>query len=283
MSAANPDLTSFDISPIHVVRSCFIAGTSRIPTDGDARSNPIRDNLCGACYILSGRGEIVDERKGTRYSFSPGCFIQWIPADPHTRIIFPNQLYVDKYFVFPSEFYWIFQKMGLASPEHPLVELGLHPEIAAGYDEIIRELREQPELKLPLTIGKAFSFVLNLLLPHTAGDRKYLRQMEEAARILESDFEEKCSIPALARSLKMSHTSFRRIFSRFYNMSPMEYRIRRKIEKIQLLLSSQDLRMKEVADRFGYADVYTFSHQFKKITGISPADFRKQNRALSHL
>ena len=283
MGAANPDLTSFDTSPIHVVRSCFIAGSSRILTDADARCNPIRANLCGACYILSGKGEIVDDRKGTRYSFFPGCFIQWIPDDPHTRIIFPNQLYVDKYFVFPSEFYWIFQKMGLASPEHPVLELGLHQEIAAGYDAIIRELREQPELKLPLTIEKAFSLILNLLLPYSAGDRKYLRQMETAAHILETDFGEKCSIPALARSLKMSHTSFRRIFFRFYKMSPMEYRIRRKIEKIQLLLSSQDLRMKEVADRFGYADVYTFSHQFKKITGISPADFRKQNGTLSRL
>ena len=283
MSAAEPDLTSFDTSPIHVVRSHFIAGTSRIPMGEEARFNPIRDNLCGACYILSGKGEIVDDRNGIHYPFSPGSFIQWLPADLHTRIIFPNQLYVDKYFVFPPEFYWIFQKMGLASPEHPLLELGLSQETAAGYDEIIRELREQPELKLPLTIGKAFSFVLNLLLPHSAGDRKYLRQMETAAHILETDFEEKCSIPALARSLKMSHTSFRRIFSRFYKMSPMEYRVRRKIEKIQLLLSSQDLRMKEVADRFGYADVYTFSHQFKKITGISPADFRKQNGILSRL
>ncbi len=282
MGASEVNLSSFDCSSIHVVRNHFIAGTSCLK-DSKGRIFPIRDNVCGACYIVSGEGKIVDDRSGRQYPFFPGCFIQWIPDDPHTRIVPPNTLYVDKYFVFPAEFYWIFQKMGLTSPEHPVVELGLRAEIAAGYDEIIRELQYQSELRLPLTIEKAFSFVLNLLLPYSAEDRKYLRQIEEAARILEADFQEKCSIPSLARSMKMSHTSFRRIFARFYKMSPMEYRIRRKIEKIQLLLSTQDLRLKEVADRFGYADVYTFSHQFKKVTGISPADFRKQNGIFSRL
>ena len=261
MGASEVNLSSFDCSSIHVVRNHFIAGTSCLK-DSKGRIFPIRDNVCGACYIVSGEGKIVDDRSGRQYPFFPGCFIQWIPDDPHTRIVPPNTLYVDKYFVFPAEFYWIFQKMGLTSPEHPVVELGLRAEIAAGYDEIIRELQYQSELRLPLTIEKAFSFVLNLL---------------------EADFQEKCSIPSLARSMKMSHTSFRRIFARFYKMSPMEYRIRRKIEKIQLLLSTQDLRLKEVADRFGYADVYTFSHQFKKVTGISPADFRKQNGIFSRL
>ncbi len=280
-TTADADPSSFDCSPIHVVRTHFLAGTSRIPVGKSPRLFPIRANVSGACYILCGRGEITEDRTGIRHAFSPGCFIQWMPDDPHTRILYPDQLYVDKYFVFPPEFYWICHKMGLTSPEHPVIDLGVHPEIAAGYDDLIRELRDQTELKLPLTIEKAFSFLLHQLLPHSVEERKYLRQMEEAARILEADFQEKCSIPALARSLKMSHTSFRRVFARFYRMSPREYRIRRKIEKIQLLLSTRDLRLKEVADRFGYADVYTFSHQFKKMTGVSPAEFRNRSSGIS--
>lgn len=276
--AATDVWASFDCSPVGVVRDLFLAGTSRIPAK-KKMVYPIRGNACGACYIVRGEGEVVDDDTGKCYPFYPGCFVQWPPNHPHSRIIFPG-IYVDKYFVFPPEYYLILLKMGLASPEHPVINLGLRLDIASRYDEVIRELQDQGELKLPLTVNKAFSLVLDLLLPHPAADQKYHREMERAARILEQDFQERCSIPELARSLKMSYTNFRRNFVRFYKISPIEYRIRRKIEKIQLLLSSQNILLKEVADRFGYADVYTFSHQFKKITGESPADFRNRKGAL---
>ena len=79
-----------------------------------------------------------------------------------------------------------------------------------------------------------------------------------------------------AAELGLSYARFRRLFTRAYKVPPAEYRIRRRIEKIQSLLTGSDLPLKEIADRFGYADVYTFARQFKQCTGITPGQFRKR-------
>lgn len=45
-----------------------------------------------------------------------------------------------------------------------------------------------------------------------------------------------------------------------------------------LLLSGSDLPITEVAERSGYADPYHFIRQFKRITGETPAAYRRARR-----
>lgn len=100
--------------------------------------------------------------------------------------------------------------------------------------------------------------------------------MPPGAALLERDPEKRIPVEAVAAELGLSYARFRRLFTRTYKVPPAEYRIRRRIEKIQSLLTGSDLPLKEIADRFGYADVYTFARQFKQCTGITPGQFRKR-------
>ena len=74
----------------------------------------------------------------------------------------------------------------------------------------------------------------------------------------------------------MTYPNFRRLFTLLLGTSPAEYRIRRRIEKIQSLLKSSDLPLKEIAATFGYADIYTFSRQFSRYAGMPPGEFRRR-------
>jgi AraC-like DNA-binding protein len=80
-------------------------------------------------------------------------------------------------------------------------------------------------------------------------------------------------LPELALRLGVSYAGLRRAFQLETGRSLNAYRIARRIDdaKARLLRS----HVAEVADQLGYPDPFTFSAQFKKVTGQSPRAFRR--------
>lgn len=56
-----------------------------------------------------------------------------------------------------------------------------------------------------------------------------------------------------------------------------QYIIAQKIEKIKEWLSYNELSLSEMAWRLSYSSAAHLSNQFKKVTGITPGDFKKSN------
>ena len=60
-----------------------------------------------------------------------------------------------------------------------------------------------------------------------------------------------------------------------------QYIINQKIEKIKEFLVYDELGLKEIAFQLDYSSVAYLSNQFKKVTGMTPTQFKKsaiQNR-----
>jgi len=51
--------------------------------------------------------------------------------------------------------------------------------------------------------------------------------------------------------------------------------IRHRIKRAQNILSSGEHSIKEIAIQLGYVDTFTFSKQFKKVTGRTPSEFKE--------
>jgi AraC-like DNA-binding protein len=79
----------------------------------------------------------------------------------------------------------------------------------------------------------------------------------------------------LASVCRMSTTSFRRTFSEAMGMPPGCYiqRLRIQLATLQLLFST--LPVLEVASSAGYESLSCFNRHFKRITGMSPREYRK--------
>ena len=80
---------------------------------------------------------------------------------------------------------------------------------------------------------------------------------------------------ALARELGVSESTLRRRFARALGVAPHAYLIGARIGEARRLLGETDWPIKAVADRLGYADVYFFSRQFRRLTGVPPAAYRR--------
>lgn len=83
------------------------------------------------------------------------------------------------------------------------------------------------------------------------------------------------SVDVLAESVALSRSRFSVLYKDFFGHGPKEELITQRFLHAQHFLESTHLSITEVAEKVGYDNLYHFSKQFKKITGVSPATFRK--------
>ena len=79
----------------------------------------------------------------------------------------------------------------------------------------------------------------------------------------------------------MSEKNFRRIFKNSYKQTPFNVLQRIRIERGKFLLKNTYKSVSEIALSCGFADVYSFSHCFKRLEGFSPTEYRDERNATS--
>ena len=65
-----------------------------------------------------------------------------------------------------------------------------------------------------------------------------------------------------------------RLFRATFGTTPLQYINKKKIEKAQITLITEDLPCKEIAYKLGFSDASYFIRLFKKITGLTPQEYR---------
>ncbi len=75
--------------------------------------------------------------------------------------------------------------------------------------------------------------------------------------------------------LKLDFKYLSSLFSSFESITFEQYVINQKIERIKELLVYDELTLTEIAYQLNYSSVAYLSNQFKKVTGMTPTQFRK--------
>lgn len=95
---------------------------------------------------------------------------------------------------------------------------------------------------------------------------------------LENDGEQLLSIEQIAELCDVSTNTFRRQFSAYAGMSPVEFRLNQKILRAKQLLASEGFTVSEISDALNFSDVSYFSRIFKKKTGLSPLEYLNKHK-----
>jgi transcriptional regulator GlxA family with amidase domain len=96
----------------------------------------------------------------------------------------------------------------------------------------------------------------------------------EAQKHIEENLAEKISFEELASKLAVSRRNFDRRFIRATGNTPVEYLQRVKVEVAKKTLEKGRKTIFEVMNEVGYSDDKAFREVFKKITGLSPLDYK---------
>ena len=69
-----------------------------------------------------------------------------------------------------------------------------------------------------------------------------------------------------------------KIFNRYKGDTPLKYLTDIRIHEARQLLTDTSLPIREVGERVGYPDQFHFSKTFRKLTGLNPTAYRKQEQ-----
>ena len=78
----------------------------------------------------------------------------------------------------------------------------------------------------------------------------------------------------LSNALLQDYNSISSVFSEVENKTIEHYYIQLKVERVKELLTYNELNLNEIAYQLNYSSVAYLSNQFKKVTGITPSDFK---------
>lgn len=105
-------------------------------------------------------------------------------------------------------------------------------------------------------------------------------EIKRAQKFIENNFEKRITTDELSNKFAISRRNFERRFKKATNNTVNEYVQRVKIEAAKKTFETSRKNITEVMFDVGYTDTKAFRGIFKKITGMTPFDYRnKYNRA----
>ena len=79
----------------------------------------------------------------------------------------------------------------------------------------------------------------------------------------------------LCKKFNLSQSNLCKKWKEYSDMGVIEYFLSLKIEEAKRLIRQNENNITQIAEMLGYSTIHHFSHSFKKITGMSPSEYKK--------
>ena len=154
-------------------------------------------------------------------------------------------------------------------------------ELLDEFLELQRELEAANAENVYCLLGQLIHYIINIAgIARLRGSRGGIPDKLIQARMLLEDVTSRLTLEEIAARCSMPYSSLRRGFAEKYGISPGRYRTSCRINEAKRALISGE-PISSIAERLGFADVYTFTHRFSDEVGKSPARLPRRRRRLT--
>lgn len=99
----------------------------------------------------------------------------------------------------------------------------------------------------------------------------------DVMRYIQINLKENLTVAYLARRANLNQDYFSRLFFRYTGQRPLTYLHEKRIERAQYLIATTNLSNTAIAEKAGFENLSHFSKIFKKVTSLTPGEYKKQN------
>ena len=107
-------------------------------------------------------------------------------------------------------------------------------------------------------------------------ERDLVIRLERARDLMATAIDGPLTLAKVADEAFLSQFHFHRLFSRLYGETPHEFAVKRRIDLAKRLLAENQLAVTEICFAVGYQSLGTFSDRFRRLTGLSPTEYRRR-------
>lgn len=251
--------------------------------------HPHRKNLGIYDLLIVVKGELPIGENGLEWTLQRGDTLLLLPDGEHCAIRPCEQ---------ETEFYWLhFEHSKLLHSQPKIDKEGIQyaikpfgnpytlrlpkharlpdPEI---FFERMRQLLSLPIINAFWEEQRLLAELLTMLEQGGASRANSVasRLAERAAAYIQQHYKEKITNESLASALHFHPNYIVRCMKAKYNRTPMDYLHEFRIERAKRLLITTEWAIDRIAEEVGFRYTPYFSASFKKSTGLSPLQFRKQ-------
>lgn len=105
--------------------------------------------------------------------------------------------------------------------------------------------------------------------------------IQRAIEWMSNNLSQPASIDDLANAMHVSYRTLNRRFTEIVEMPPLPYFQALKVECAKELLESTSSDFEAITASVGYEDISSFRRLFKRLTGLSPAQYRRQFKGVT--
>jgi AraC-like DNA-binding protein len=241
-----------------------------------------RTLTCYAVIYLDGGAGWFSDATTPRCEIGPGTAVLLRPGIAHGYGPHPNRTWNEWWIMMQGSLFDHLIGSGVFSHQHPIWHPGVHPELIAGFQQILDERQAWASDAKHLVAAQAAEAELaarTLMLMHRLVRFDQQRApappswLADCLTTLDADLARPVDLRALATRSGLSYERFRKVFTQLMGVPPARYRASRRIDQAKHLLMG-GTSIAEVTEQLGYCDVFFFGRQFKQFTGMTPGRFQ---------
>jgi len=100
--------------------------------------------------------------------------------------------------------------------------------------------------------------------------------VDRAVAYIQTHLTDKLSVEEVAANVGYSVSYFSHMFAEETGLSPYQFVVKSRVEQAQMLLKTTRLTIQEIAFQCGFNSAANFCYTFRRMTGMSPHEYRKR-------
>jgi len=236
-------------------------------------------------YIAAGKAYFYFGEEEEEQLVTAGHMVLYKPREPQKYIYYgKDQTKVYWVHFTGSEVKNILKYYNIPLSEHVFFT-GTSPNYQWLFQQMIQELqmcRPWYEDLLSMLLRHIFLLINRQTKEGHKSNTYAQEEVERATQYFNEHYNTPISIEEYAASRHMSTCWFIRNFKQYTKMTPLQYILSIRIANAQSLLETTLYSMTEIASIVGYDNPLYFSRIFKKQTGLSPSEYRKNAPAQNY-
>ncbi|MEH7085050.1 AraC family transcriptional regulator [Neobacillus drentensis] len=247
--------------------------------DKDWHSTNHTHHFTEILYITKGKGTFIFSKKE-------------IPVKEHDLIVInPNAEHTEKSCVdHPLEFIALgIQGLAFSSPDDPGLQVTFfnykqEQNVYLFYlQQLIEEVENQKE-DYELIIQNILEILLHKMMRRKAfnmektSTKKINKDMAFIKNYIKQHFREEINLDTLAEAGHINKYYLSHSFKKSVGVSPIEYLIQTRIRESKILLETTNYPISDISTITGFSSQSFFAQSFKRVTNLSPSQYRKAEK-----